>query len=86
VASLTGCCNLISIFSACLNPPMPVVAKVCHLSGIEFASEAASKLCLVVAVEAQDGEIIGIIVAGIFVYVVNLDWLSGLMTHTTRSV
>ena len=56
------------------------------LAGVELAPEAASNLCLVVAVEAQDSEIIGIVVAGVFVYVVNLDRLSALVTHTTRSV
>jgi len=33
-----------------------------------------------------DREIIGIVVAGVFVYVVDLDRLSALVAHTTRSV
>jgi hypothetical protein len=65
---------------------MPVVAIVCHLRRVELAPEAACNLCLVVAVKAQDSEIIGIVVAGVFVYVVNLDRLSAPVAHTTRSV
>jgi hypothetical protein len=65
---------------------MPVVAIVCHLRGVELAPEASSNLCLVVAVEAQDSETIGIVVAGVFVDVVNLDRLSALVAHTTRAV
>jgi hypothetical protein len=56
------------------------------LRGFELAPEASSNLCLVVAVETQDGEIMEIVVAGVFVYVVNLDRLSALVAHTTRSV
>jgi hypothetical protein len=56
------------------------------LRGVELAAEASSNLRLVVAMEAQDSEIMEIVIAGLFVYVVNLDRLSALAAHTTRSV
>ncbi len=64
---------------------MPIITEVYHLRGVEFAPEAASNLGVVVAMEAQDSKIIGIIVRRVFVYVVNLDRLSGLVADTARS-